>query len=228
MRFLGVIPARGGSKGVPGKNVRPLAGKPLIAWTIEAAKASGALDRLVVSTDDDQIAAVATKYGAEVQMRPSRLAGDDTRTQLVLEHVVKELEGQGDVFDAVVTLQPTSPLRLARHITEACAQFAADPNADSLVSCVVVPHIFNPNSVMKRNAEGYLENFLCGDTITRRQDKPEAFARNGAAVYVTRRGRIGEYVFGGNLLCYLMDEKHSLDIDALDDFAAAEALLAAH
>jgi CMP-N-acetylneuraminic acid synthetase len=227
MRFLGVIPARGGSKGVPGKNIRPLAGKPLIAWTIEAAKASGAIDRLVVSTDDEKIAEVARQYGAEVRMRPAALAGDDTPTRPVLEHVAKELEGEGDGFDAVVTLQPTSPLRLPRHVAEACAQFAADPNADSLVSCVAVPHIFNPVSVMKRGESGYLENFLGGDVITRRQDKPEVFARNGAAVYVTRRNRVGDFVFGGKLLCYLMDEQHSLDIDTLDDFTAAEAAMAA-
>lgn len=225
MRFLGIIPARGGSKGVPGKNIRPLAGKPLIGWTIEAAKQCGTLDRLIVSTDDPAIAAVAHKFGAETRMRPVALAGDDTPTRPVLEHVVTELEGEGGLFDAVVTLQPTSPLRLPFHIQQACARFAADPQADSLVSCIAVPHIFNPFSVMKRNADGYLENFLGGGTITRRQDKPEAFARNGAAVYITRRSRIGDYVFGGKLLCYLMDEEYSLDIDTLADFAAAERAL---
>jgi CMP-N-acetylneuraminic acid synthetase len=227
MRFLGIIPARGGSKGVPGKNIRPLAGKPLIAWTIEAAKQSGAMGRLVVSTDDPAIASVARDFGVEARMRPSILAGDDTPTRPVLEHVAKELEGEGDIFDAVVTLQPTSPLRLPRHIVEACAQFAADPQADSLVSCLMVPHIFNPFSVMKRNADGYLENLIAGETITRRQDKPEVFARNGAAVYITRRARIGEYVFGGKLLCYLMAEEYSLDIDTLADFTAAERAISA-
>ncbi len=228
MRFLGIIPARGGSKGVPGKNIRLLAGKPLIAWTIEAAKASQALDRLLVSTDDPAIAAVARDLGAAVRMRPAALAADDTPTRPVLEHVAKELEAEGDVFDAVVTLQPTSPLRLPIHIREACALFAADPGADSLVSCIAVPHIFNPLSVMKRNADGYLENFLGGDTVTRRQDKPEVFARNGAAIYVTRRQRLREYVFGGKLICYPMDDKYSLDIDTLEDFQAAERALAAH
>ncbi len=226
MRFLGIIPARGGSKGVPGKNIRPLAGKPLMVWTIEAAQTSGAIDRLIVSTDDENIAAVAQDCGVEVRIRPAALAADDTPTRPVLEHVARELEGEGDVFDAVVTLQPTSPLRLPRHITDACAQFAADPHADSLVSCIVVPHIFNPVSVMKRNARGYLENVMGGDTITRRQEKTRVFARNGAVVYVTRRNRLSEYVFGGNLLCYLMDEAHSLDIDTLDDFAAAERAMA--
>ena len=225
MRFLGIIPARGGSKGVTGKNIRLLAGKPLIAWTIEAAQKSGAICRLIVSTDDENIAAVAQDCGTEVRIRPAALAADDTPTRPVLEHVVRELEEEGDIFDAVVTLQPTSPLRLPRHVAEACAQFAADPKADSLVSCLEVPHIFNPVSVMKRNTQGYLENVMGGDTITRRQEKPQAFARNGAAVYVTRRDRLSEYVFGGNLLCYLMDEAHSLDIDTLADFAAAERLM---
>ena len=227
MRFLGIIPARGGSKGVPGKNIRPLAGKPLIAWTIEAAQGSGSLDPLLVSTDDPAIAAVARDLGVEVRMRPAALAEDDTPTRPVLEHVAKELEAEGSVFDAIVTLQPTSPLRLPVHIREACSQFAADPQADSLVSCIAVPHIFNPLSVMKRNADGYLENFMEGTVITRRQEKPEVFARNGAAIYVTRRDRIGDYVFGGKLLCYLMDEKYSLDIDAAADFIAAERIMAA-
>jgi CMP-N,N'-diacetyllegionaminic acid synthase len=227
MRFLGIIPARGGSKGVPGKNIRPLAGKPLIAWTIEAAQRSRALDRLLVSTDDPVIAAAARNFNVEVRMRPASLAADDTPTRPVLEHVTKELEAEGAVFDAVVTLQPTSPLRLPIHIQEACAQFAADRQADSLVSCLAVPHIFNPLSVMKRNADGYLENFMGGNTITRRQDKPEVFARNGAAIYVTRRDRICDYVFGGKLLCYLMDEKYSLDIDTVADFIAADRIMAA-
>ena len=227
MRFLGIIPARGGSKGVPGKNIRPLAGKPLIAWTIEAAQQSGSLDLLVVSTDDPAIAAVARDLGVEVRMRPAALAEDNTPTRPVLEHVARELEAEGAAFDAIVTLQPTSPLRLPVHIKEACSQFAADPQADSLVSCIAVPHIFNPLSVMKRNAAGYLENFVEGAAITRRQEKPEVFARNGAAVYVTRRSRICDYVFGGKLLCYLMDEKYSLDIDTVADFTAAEHLMAA-
>jgi N-acylneuraminate cytidylyltransferase len=226
MRFLGVIPARGGSKGVPNKNIRLLAGKPLIFWTIQAARESSTLARLIISTDSESIAAVAHELGVEVRIRPSALAADDSPTRPAIELVAQQLEAEGDFFDAVVTLQPTSPLRLPVHIQEACALFSADPHADSLVSCVAVPHIFNPVSVMKRNAHGYLEGFMDAALVTRRQEKPEAFARNGAAIYITRRPKLAEYIFGGNLVCYLMDERHSIDIDTADDFATAERLMA--
>lgn len=228
MRLLAVIPARGGSKGVPRKNIRPVAGRPLIAWTIAAARAARSLSRIVVSTDDAEIAAISRDLGAEVVMRPPELAADDTPTLPVLRHVAETLEtAEGWACDAVMTLQPTSPLRTARHIDEAAALFAADASADSLVSCIPVPHIFHPRSVMRLDADGSLRPFLDGPLVTRRQDKEPVFARNGAAVYITRRERLGEYVFGGRLLCYLMDEANSLDVDSEDDLAAADRVLCA-
>jgi CMP-N,N'-diacetyllegionaminic acid synthase len=227
MRMIAIIPARGGSKGVPRKNVRPLAGRPLIAYSIEAAQAASSVDRLVVSTDDAEIAAVSRDLGAEVRLRPSVLAADDTPTRDVLQHVIQELAGEAYRPDAVLTLQPTSPLRTARHIDEAAALFAADPQADSLVSCVDVPHVFHPRSIMRRDADGYLVPFFDGPQPTRRQDKETAFARNGAAVYITRTGRLKDFVFGGKLVPYMMDAESSVDIDTLDDFAVAERLLRA-
>lgn len=227
MRLLAVIPARGGSKGVPRKNVRPVAGQPLIAWTIAAARAARSLSRIVVSTDDAEIAALGRDLGAEVVMRPAALAADDTPTLPVLRHAAETLEAEGWRCDAVMTLQPTSPLRTARHIDEAAALFAADPSADSLVSVVAVPHIFHPWSVMRLDADGYLRPFLDGPHPTRRQDKPPVFARNGAAIYITRRDRLGDYVFGGRLLSYAMDEADSLDIDDEADLRRADAALRA-
>lgn len=225
MRLLAIIPARGGSKGVPRKNIRPLAGQPLIAYSIAAAQGARAVDRLVVSTDDDEIARISRDLGAEVRRRPSALSQDETPTRDVLQHVAEDLLVEGYRPDAVLTLQPTSPLRTARHIDEAAALFAARPDADSLVSCVEVPHIFHPRSVMRKEADGYLVPFLDTAQPTRRQTKETVFARNGAAIYITRTERLKDYVFGGRLLPYMMDIDSSVDIDTLNDFATAERLL---
>lgn len=227
--LLAVIPARGGSKGVPRKNVRPLAGRPLIAWSIDAARRSGVVARIVVSTEDAEIAAIARTEGAEVPfLRPAELAQDDTPTLPVLQDVVRRLAAaDGYRPDAVLTLQPTSPLRRPEHIRDAAALFAADPAADSLVSCIEVPHVFHPRSVMKRNEAGYLVAYLDGGQPYRRQDKETVFARNGAAVYITRTERLADFVFGGNLVCFPMDEHDSLDIDTVADFEEAERRMAA-
>jgi CMP-N-acetylneuraminic acid synthetase len=227
VRLLAIIPARGGSKGVPRKNIRPLNGRPLIAYSIAAAQGAMAVDRTMVSTDDAEIAEIGRGLGAEVRMRPAALAADDTPTRDVLQHVVGELAAEGYKPDAVLTLQPTSPLRTPRHIDGAAALFAADSGADSLVSCIGVPHIFHPRSIMWKDAAGYLVPFLDDKHPTRRQDKEPVFARNGAAIYITRTDRLKDYVFGGKLLPYMMDAESSVDIDTLHDFAVAERLLQA-
>lgn len=228
MRLLAVIPARGGSKGVPRKNLRLLGGRPLIAHSIAAALEAAAVDRVVVSTEDAEIADTARAHGAEVVERPAELARDESPTLAALQHAVATLAAaDGYRPDAVLTLQPTSPLRTARHIDEAAALFAADPAADSLVSCVAVPHIFHPRSVMRRDAAGYLVPYLDQAQPTRRQDKEPVFARNGAAVYITRTERLADFVFGGRLIAYMMDEDSSLDIDSEADLATAGERLAA-
>jgi CMP-N,N'-diacetyllegionaminic acid synthase len=227
MRLIAIIPARGGSKGIPRKNIHPVCGRPLIAYSIEAALRSRSIERTIVSTDDHEIAEISRQFGAEPRMRPAALAQDDTPTRAVLAHVVDELAREFYAPDAVMTLQPTSPARTVRHIDDAAALFASHPSADSLVSCIEVPHIFHPLSVMRRNAEGYLEPFLPAAQPHRRQDKPPLFARNGAAIYITRTTRLAEYVFGGRLLPYPMDEESSVDIDTIEDIARAEHILRA-
>jgi len=227
MNLLAIIPARGGSKGVPRKNIRMVAGKPLIAWTLLAARSASCLNRIIVSTDNEEIAEISRAWGGEVIMRPPELAQDETPTLPVLRHVAEKIE-EVDAWtaDAVVTLQPTSPLRRAEHIEAAVSLFAADPEADSLVSCIEVPHIFHPFSVMRRDESGYMVPFLEGAQIpTRRQDKPAVFARNGAAIYITRRNCLNRFVFGGRLLSYMMSPKDSLDIDSEADLAQAEIAL---
>jgi len=228
MKILAIIPARGGSKGVLRKNIRALAGKPLIAYTIEAALASNTIDRIVVSTDEEEISSISRALGVEVLMRPKHLAEDGATTLSVLQHVVRELREQGYSADAVLTLQPTSPLRTAGHIDEAITLFASEPEADSLVSCVEVPHIYHPLSVMKKDQDGHLVPYSEGHMPTRRQDKGQVFARNGAAIYITRTSCLDHFVFGGTLIAYMMDGYSSVDVDTLEDFATVERLLLGH
>ncbi len=230
MEILAIIPARGGSKGIPGKNIRALAGKPLIQYTIEAALASHSISRLVVSTDDPEIAGVSCQLGAEVPiMRPAELATDESPTADALRHMISHLQVAENYHpDAIMTLQPTSPLRTARHIDESTKLFGETPEADSLVSVVRVPHHMSPWSVMRRKADGWLEPFLTQEKhLLRRQDKPVVYARNGAAIYITRTPYLMEKgIWGGKLMSYEMTPEDSLDIDAEEDLQKAAQLLA--
>jgi CMP-N,N'-diacetyllegionaminic acid synthase len=227
MKFLSIIPARGGSKGIPKKNIYPLCGKPLIGWTIEASLSSTYISRTIVSTDDKQIASIARNLGAEVPfLRPSTLAQDETPTLAVLQDVVKRLKDLEDwTPDAIITLQPTSPLRTSADIDEAIRIFLADPYAESLVSCIKVPHIFHPTSVMEVSDSGYLQNFLQCDQPSRRQDKAHVLARNGAAIYITRIDCLDKFIWGGNAIAYIMNKEKSVDIDMLEDLKIAESYL---
>ena len=225
MRILSVIPARGGSKGVPRKNLASVAGKPLIYYTIEAAHRSKLIDRSVVSTEDSEISNVCRNLGAEVVARPIALAGDLSTTREVLLHAVQELASTGYYPDAILTLQPTSPLRTAQHIDEAIRLFSSNKMADSLVSCIPLPHIYHPLSLMTYNNDGYLKPFLNLPQPTRRQDKPPLYARNGAAIYITRTDRLKEYIIGGNILPYIMDSAASLDVDTTEDLSEADRIL---
>ena len=225
--ILGVIPARGGSKGIPSKNLALLAGRPLLAYTADAVKASTRLTRTIVSTDDERIAECAKSLGLEVPfMRPSSLAADDVPMLPVLGHAIDTLKADGFAADIVVLLQPTSPLRRGEHI-DAAVVWLERTAADSVVSVVEVPHQFNPTSVMRID-EGLLKPFLEGPTITRRQDKPRLFARNGPAVLAVRASVIREGSLYGKTSWPLgMSAEDSLDIDTPWDLSVAECVLAA-
>lgn len=222
LKILGIIPARGGSKGIPRKNIKLLNGKPLIQYTIDVAMASN-LDKIVVSTEDLEIKEISESLGIEVVLRDESLACDYAKTKDVLLSVVEKLD---EKFDAVMTLQPTSPFRKVHHINESIEIFSLDNNADSLVSIVDVAHNMIPESIMEKNDEGYLESFLEHEHINlRRQDKPKYYARNGAAVYITKVNRLKNYIFGGNLIGYPMNKVESIDIDDIEDWEMAEALM---
>lgn len=224
MRALGVIPARGGSKAIPLKNLRHVGGRPLLSYTADAV-AGSRLSRTCVSTDDPDIAAAARELGLDVPfMRPAELAVDEAPMLPVLQHAVQVLADAGELFDAVVLLQPTSPLRRAEHIDEAIALLESS-GADSVVSVVEVPHQFNPSSVM-RLADGRLRPFLDGPTITRRQDKPRLFARNGPAVLAVRVTTLESgSLYGEHCRPLVMAAADSLDIDTADDLALVDLVL---
>jgi CMP-N-acetylneuraminic acid synthetase len=213
-----LIPARRGSKGIPEKNLAPLAGRPLLAWTIEAARASDALTRVVVSTEDDEIAEVARGLGAEVLPRPPELAGDETPMRAVIGHALGEL----GVPDVLCLLQPTSPLRRAEHVDEA-VRLLLESGADCVVSVVEVPHRYAPESLM---ALGDGRLVPLDRAAARRQDKRPVLARNGPAVLALRPDRIGDDLYGGDCRAYLMRPEDSVDVDEPFDLELAEFLLA--
>ena len=227
MRVIGIIPARGGSKGLPGKHLLPLGGRPLIAWTFDAARASRTLGRVVLSTDAPDLAALARQSGVDVPfMRPDALASDDAPMLDVLVHAVQALIAAGDPPDAVVLLQPTSPLRTAAHI-DAAVTLLETSGADAVVSVVEVPHRFNPVSVLQMDGDR-VAPWSQGPTVTRRQDKPRVFARNGPAVLVVRTRVLVEQgsLYGQDTRAMLMTDAESVDIDTAWDLAVAELALA--
>ena len=232
-KILGVITARGGSKGIPGKNIKELAGKPLIAYTIESARASGIFDRIIVSTDDEKIAEVARGYGCEVPfLRPAELAQDATPHVAVLQHAVSFLkEKENYVPDYVVILQPTAPLRTSVHIREA-AELLQATGADSVVSVCEVPGHFNPRWQFIIDNSNHLNIFTgepFSDIVRRRQDLSRTYARNGA-VYLFKTGLLFDPAkpnfYGKNVAAYVMKPEVSVNIDTMEDWEEAERKIA--
>ena len=224
MNILGLIPARGGSKAIPKKNIIPLAGQPLLAYTCEAALTSQRLTRVLLNTDDLEIAEVGRACGVDIPfMRPADLAADDTPILPVIQHALTWLKEQGNfLVDIVVLLQPTSPLRKAEHIDDA-VDLLVESGADTVVSVVAVPHNFSPASVMLLDERGHLTPFEAGPMILRRQDKPKVYARNGPAVLAIRREIIEQgRLYGDVVLPLEMSRVESIDIDDGDDLAMAE------
>lgn len=223
---LGIVPARGGSKGVPRKNVRPLAGRPLLDYTAAAAVGSGVCDRIVLSTEDAEIADAGRRAGLEVPfLRPTELAADDTAMLPVLQHVLEVLARDGWQPEIVLILQPTSPLRKPDHIRHAVERLA-DDQSDSVVSVVELPRHLSPDYVM-RIADGRLHPFLPdGARITRRQDARPAYVRDGT-VYACWRKTIETFgnIYGNDCRPLLIDSRDSLSIDSMDDWHEAERRL---
>jgi CMP-N-acetylneuraminic acid synthetase len=222
MTVLGIVPARGGSKGVPDKNLRVVGGHSLLALTAAAARGSTRLTRTVLSTDSPAIAEAGRAVGLDVPfLRPAELAADDTPILPVLRHAVDALAAEGFRADVVVLLQPTSPFRRSEHI-DAAVSLLDETGADSVVSVVEVPHQFSPVSVLTLDG-GRLRPFIAGPLITRRQDKPRAYARNGPAVLAVRRQVLerGE-LYGTDCRPLMMTLADSVDIDDEGDLEYAD------
>lgn len=227
MRYiLGIIPARGGSKGIPNKNIFPLKGRPLIAYTIEAAKGSHLLDDFFVSTDAEVIAKVARAKSAQVPfIRPNEIAKDDTPMVSVLQHAIKWYEEKHRInMTAVVTLQPTAPLRLASDIDGAISLFLRNPEADSLITCYNALNV-HPNYMYVREG-GRMITLMKERSMLRRQEFEPVYVRNGA-VYITRRDLImeGGRIVGDKPLGYIMPRERSVNIDEPFDLELALFLL---
>jgi len=223
---IGLITARGGSKSMPRKNILPLAGKPLIAWTIEAARSSRFLSRVLVSTDDPEIAEIAAEWGAEIPfMRPVELAGDTTPHVLVVEHAIHWLEeAEGSRPAYVLMLQPTSPLRTAEDIDGAIT-FAREREAIAVVS--VSPMDRHPYLSKRILADGTLAEFVTSDiAYLRRQDLPPAYALNGALYLNRSDSLLRDHTFvPPGVLGYVMPPERSLDLDTPWDFHLVEMIL---
>lgn len=218
MKILCVIPARGGSKTIPRKNLQTFAGKPLIAWTIEAAKQSPSIQRTIVSTEDDEIAKVARELGCEVPFkRPSELAKDDTPGIAPVLHAVNEIKG----FDYVLLLQPTSPLRTVSDI-EGIVHLCMSRTAHSAVSvCQVTQH---PYWMYECNPDSSLRPVIPSNNfVTRRQDLPPVYELNGA-LYLSKISwlRSNKSFIGEGTLGFEMPAERSVDIDTRSDWEAAE------
>lgn len=222
--IVAIIPARGGSKAVPRKNIRLLDGKPLIYYAIREAQNSALLQRVLVSTEDAEIAEVARGYGAEVIPRPRELARDDTPSPPVYRHVIKYLEEtEGSAPDIVVLLQPTSPLRRATDIDGAIAQFLAT-DCDSVVSVCEVEH--PPHNMFALDGNRLVPIVPGGEKIIRRQDAPRIFRLNGA-IYVMRSDVAMKQnkAVGHNSEAYIMPIEISIDINTETDLKLTELLM---
>lgn len=228
LKILAVIPARGGSKAILGKNIRILGSKPLVEYTFDAAKASALLDRIILSTDDKEIARIGKENKIEVPFcRPAQLAGDNSPTLPVIQHAVNFLE-ENDNYkaDIIVILQPTSPLRRSEHI-DGALEILIGTKADSVVSVTELPHQHNPYSVLKID-NGRLVPFIKdGKRYTQRQQKPLLYARNGAAIYAFKYETLinENSLYGNDCRPYIMNKADSIDIDDMTDFELAEFIL---
>ncbi len=221
LTVLALIPARGGSKGLPGKNVRPANGRPLLDFTVAAARGASCIDRLVLSSDDEDIMRVARAAGCEVPFRrPPELSGDEASTMDVVLHALDHLPS----FDILVLLQPTSPLRTAADIDAACA-LLAQRKAPACVSLMLAEQ--TPYWMFRLGEQGTLSNLLPADERpARRQDLPPVYVLNGAiyAAHIDWLRRQRSFVAEG-AVGYVMPAERSIDIDTLADFEAFERLV---
>jgi CMP-N,N'-diacetyllegionaminic acid synthase len=225
-RLLALVVARGGSKRLPHKNVLDLAGKPVIAWTIEAGKKSKYVDRVVVSTDDEEIAKVSKLCGADVPFRrPEELAGDRAKSVDVVRHAIDVLKAKDDIYEFCLLLQPTSPLRTAEHI-DAAVELLLEKKADSILSVSKTAHPVEWVNTLPKDLS--MDGFFCPEFDgMRSQDFPDRYQVNGA-IYINRISSLlqsSSLINCGKAYAYIMSQECSVDIDDYVDYLLAGVLL---
>lgn len=219
--FLAIIPARGGSKRLPRKNVLPLSGKPLINWTIEAALNSKYIDKVLVSSDDDEILATAEEAGAEIIKRPAELAQDTSTSFDAIKHAIDHTE----YYDYIVLLQPTSPLRTSQHVDEAI-ELLEGKKADAVISVTDLEH--SPQWANTLPTDGSMVDFLKDEVLNRRSQDLETYYRLNGAIYICKTKKLletGSFFIKENVYAYKMPNGSSVDVDKEIDFSWAGFLL---
>nr|WP_300840671.1 acylneuraminate cytidylyltransferase family protein [uncultured Acetatifactor sp.] len=221
-KILAIIPARGGSKGIPHKNIIDLCGRPLISYTIEAAIRSKYIDYTIVSTDDEEIAKVSKEYGAEIPfLRPAELATDTSKTIESVIYTIRTVQERGKFFDTIVLLQPTQPLRTSEDIDGAIEKYDESGNVPLASVSEVDDHPILIRAIEKEQ----LIPLLNTPSTCRRQDMP-AFYRVNGCIYINEISEVNEHTsFNDNILPYIMDKRHSVDIDEEQDLVIAEYYL---
>ena len=219
--FLAIIPARGGSKRLPRKNILDLAGKPLIAWSIEAGLKSKYIDKVIVTSDDDEILAIAKEFGSETIKRPDELASDTATSFDAIKHTIDNV----GKYDYIVLLQPTSPLRTAEQIDEAI-ELLESKNADAIVSVCEMDH--SPLWSNTLQEDGSMNDFIRDEVKNRRSQDLESYYRLNGAIYITKTDKLLEeksFFLEKNIFAYRMDRESSIDIDEEMDFLLSRQLL---
>lgn len=223
-KFLAIIPARSGSKGLKNKNIKEINGKPMIAYTIEAALQSGIFEDIVVSTDSKDYAQIAEKYGASVPfLRPENLATDKSSSTDVIIHMMKELEREGFTYDYFMLLQPTSPLRNSDDILNA-VKLLFQKDANSIVSVSEAEH--SPLLMNTLDETLCMDNFLSSDYNKRRQELPTYYKLNGS-IYLCNTKYFIQFkdFYKEKSFAYVMSQRNSVDVDSIIDFELAKVLL---
>ena len=224
-RILAIIPARGGSKGLPGKNIRPLAGKPLIGWTLESARKSKYLDEIFVSTDSQEIADVAESFGVNVpELRPAELASDTATSASVVLYTIDYFRKRGKDFEYILLLEPTSPMRKEDDIDNAIALACEHPDKAGVVSLGEV-HMEHPSIVKKISEDSIVEPYVEAQKVTRRQQLDKAYFPYGV-VYLVRTDYFekNQLFYGKDSLPYIIERWQCYEVDDIYDFTAIEAI----
>lgn len=227
-KILAIIPARGGSKGLPGKNIRPLLGIPLIAWSIEHAQKSELIDEIFISTDSQEIADVAEQYGVKVpELRPAELAADTAPSSAFIEYTINKYNKEGNLFDYFILLEPTSPLREAEDVDKSIKMLIDQPEFDSIVGVCKAEDV-HPAFMVKLGENKQLIPYETEMKALRRQELPDVFYFEGT-VYVSKCNAFLEKkaFYHDSTLPYIVPKWKAPEVDDIIDFVTIEAILKA-